>query len=145
MASDNTVTLVGNITDDPELRFTPSGAAVANFTVAVNRRVRNGDRWEDKLDGFFRCNVWADQAENAAESLQKGTRVLVTGRLQTRSWENSEGQKRSVTEVEVDNVGPSLQWATAQITKTSRSESVPSFAGSGAPSGNGAADEEPPF
>ncbi len=122
MASDNTVTLVGNITDDPELRFTPSGAAVANFTVAVNRRIRNQDgTWDDRLDGFFRCNCWRDMAENVAESLQKGARVMVVGRLQQRTWEDSEGNKRSAFEVQVDEVGPSLRWATATVTKSQRS------------------------
>lgn len=122
MASDNTVTLVGNITDDPELRFTPSGAAVANFTVAVNRRFKNqaGD-WEDRLDGFFKCNCWRDMAENAAESLKKGTRVVVVGRLQQRSWDDAEGNKRSAFEVQVDEVGPSLRWATASVQKSQRS------------------------
>jgi single-strand DNA-binding protein len=122
MASDNTVTLVGNITDDPELRFTPAGAAVANFTVAVNRRWRNPDgQWEDKLDGFFRCNCWRDMAENVAESLQKGSRVVVVGRLQQRTWDDAEGNKRSAFEVQVDEIGPSLRWATASITKSQRS------------------------
>ncbi len=122
MASDNVVTLVGNITDDPELRFTPSGAPVANFTVAVNRRSRNQDgTWNDKLDGFFRCNCWRDMAENVAESLQKGTRVVVVGRLQQRSWEDQDGNKRSAFEVQVDEVGPSLRWSTAKIEKTQRS------------------------
>lgn len=122
MASDNTVTLVGNITDDPELRFTPSGAAVANFTVAVNRRFRNPEgQWEDKLDGFFRCNCWRDMAENVAESLQKGSRVVVVGRLQQRTWDDAEGNKRSAFEVQVDEVGPSLRWATASVTKSQRS------------------------
>lgn len=120
--ADNTVTLVGNITDDPELRFTPTGRPVANFTVAVNRRQRTQDgQWEDKLDGFFRCNAWADMAENVAESLTKGTRILVTGRLQQRSWEDPEGNKRSAIEIQVDEVGPSLRWATANVTRTSRS------------------------
>lgn len=122
MASDNTVTLVGNITDDPELRFTPSGRPVANFTVAVNRRFKNNDgSWEDKLDGFFRCNCWADMAENVAESLQKGTRVVVTGRLQQRSWEDGDGNRRSAFEIQVDEVGPSLRWATASVQKSQRS------------------------
>jgi single-strand DNA-binding protein len=122
MASDNTVTLVGNITDDPELRFTPSGAAVANFTVAVNRRYKNqaGD-WEDKLDGFFRCNCWREMAENVAESFRKGTRVMVVGRLQQRSWDDQEGNRRSAFEVQVDEVGPSLRWATATVQKSQRS------------------------
>ena len=120
--ADNTVTLVGNITDDPELRFTPGGAAVANFTVAVNQRRPNQDGgWDDKLDGFFRCNAWRDLAENVAESLQKGTRVMVVGRLQQRSWEDQEGNRRSVVEVLVDEVGPSLRWATASVQKSSRS------------------------
>src|SRR5918999_4169612 len=121
MASDNTVTLVGNITDDPELRFTPSGSAVANFTVAVNRRIRQGDRWEDKLDGFFNCSCWRDLAENAAESLRKGSRVVVVGRLQQRSWEDREGNRRSAVEVQVDEVAPSLRWATAAVQKSQRS------------------------
>src|SRR5918998_1631512 len=100
MASDNTVTLVGNITDDPELRFTPAGAAVANFTIAVNRRQRTqSGQWEDKLDGFFRCNCWREMAENVAETLQKGTRVVLTGRLQQRSWEDQDGNKRSQFEI----------------------------------------------
>jgi single-strand DNA-binding protein len=119
--ADNTVTLVGNVTDDPELRFTPSGAAVANFTVAVNRRYKNADgQWEDKLDGFFRCNCWRDMAEHVAESLTKGTRILVTGRLQQRSWEDQDGGKRSAFEIQVDEVGPSLRWATATVQKTER-------------------------
>ncbi len=122
MASENVVTLVGNITDDPELRFTPGGAAVANFTVAVNRRQpgQNGG-WEDKLDGFFRCNCWREMAENVAETLQKGTRVVLVGRLQQRSWEDGEGNRRSTIEVQVDEIGPSLRWATAQVQKSSRS------------------------
>ncbi len=120
--ADNTVTLVGNITDDPELRFTPSGTAVANFTVAVNRRFKgqNG-QWEDKLEGFFRCNCWREMAENVAESLQKGTRVVVTGRLQQRSWEDQDGVKRRDFEIQVDELGPSLRWATATVQKSQRS------------------------
>lgn len=138
MASDNTVTLVGNITDDPELRFTPSGAAVANFTVAVNRRIRNQDgTWDDRLDGFFRCNCWRDMAENVAESLQKGARVMVVGRLQQRTWEDSEGNKRSAFEVQVDEVGPSLRWATATVTKSQRSGGSGGSGGSSGGSGGG--------
>src|ERR671914_2683598 len=121
MASENTVTLVGNITDDPELRFTPSGLPVANFTVAVNRRVPKDGGWEDKLEGFFRCSCWRDMAENVAESLTKGSRVMVVGRLQQRSWEDQDGNKRSVVEVLVDEVGPSLRWATASVQKSTRS------------------------
>ena len=134
--ADNTVTLVGNVTEDPELRFTPSGQAVANFTVAVNRRYKQNDKWEDKLDGFFRCSCWRDLAENAAESLRKGTRVVVVGRLQQRSWEDAEGNKRSAVEIQVDEVAPSLRWATASIQKTQRSGAAPApqaDAGGGAP------------
>ena len=139
--ADNTVTLVGNITDDPELRFTPSGRPVANFTVAVNKRWKNNDgQWEDKLDGFFRCNVWADQAENAAESLQKGTRVLVTGRLQQRQWEDNDGNKRSAFEIQVDEVGPSLRWSTAQVQKSQRSGG----GGGGSQGGGGGQDWSAP-
>jgi single-strand DNA-binding protein len=130
MASDNTVSLVGNITDDPELRFTPSGSAVANFTVAVNRRFQKDGQWEDRLDGFFRCNCWRDMAENVAESLQKGMRVVVVGRLQQRSWDDNDGNRRSVFEIQVDEVGPSLRWATAQIQKSRRS-SAPGAPGGG--------------
>ncbi|MGH2697574.1 MAG: single-stranded DNA-binding protein [Actinomycetota bacterium] len=136
MATDNVVTLVGNITDEPELRFTPGGAAVANFTVAVNRRFRNQDgSWDDRLDGFFRCSCWRDMAENVSESLHKGSRVIVTGRLQQRSWDDNDGNKRSTIEVQVDEVGPSLRWATAQITKARR-DKASQGAGQG-PSGGG--------
>ncbi|MEA2506783.1 MAG: single-strand DNA-binding protein [Actinomycetota bacterium] len=139
--ADNTVTLVGNVTDDPELRFTPSGAAVANFTVAVNRRYKNADgQWEDKLDGFFRCNCWRDMAEHVAESLTKGTRIVVTGRLQQRSWEDQDGGKRSAFEIQVDEVGPSLRWATATVQKTERS-SAPR---QGAPASGGSSDWSAP-
>jgi single-strand DNA-binding protein len=141
MASDNTVTLVGNITDDPELRFTPSGSAVANFTVAVNRRYKNPDgQWEDKLDGFFRCSCWRDMAENISESLKKGMRVMVVGRLQQRSWEDGDGNKRSSFEIAVDEVGPSLRWASAQVQKSNRSSGGGNFGGggdSGSTSGGG--------
>lgn len=128
---DNSVTLVGNVTDDPELRFTPSGQAVANFTVAVNRRYKSGDKWEDKLDGFFRCSCWRDMAENAAESLRKGTRVVVVGRLQQRSWEDQEGNRRSQVEVQVDEVAPSLRWATATVQKSQRTSAQSSSGGGG--------------
>ncbi len=136
MASDNCITLVGNITDDPELRFTPSGSAVANFTIAVNRRWKNSaGEWEDKLDGFFKCNCWRDMAENVAESLQKGARVMVVGRLQQRSWDDQEGNKRSAFEIQVDEVGPSLRWATASVQKSQRSSG-----GGQAASGGGGGD-----
>lgn len=150
MANSNQVVLVGNLTDDPELRYTPSGTPVASFTVAINRRFRDQatGEWKDGDTSFFRCNVWRQQAENAAESLSKGTRAIVAGRLKTRSWETPDGQKRTVTEIEVDSVGPSLEWATAQVTKSSRSESVPAWSGGGSSdngSDNGTTDEEPPF
>ena len=134
--ADNSVTLVGNITDDPELRFTPSGRPVANFTVAVNRRWKDPQgEWQDKLDGFFRCNCWADMAENVAESLKKGTRVVLTGRLQQRTWETPEGDKRSAMEVQVEEIGPSLKWSTATVTKSQRSGGFqqPSGGGAGGP------------
>jgi single-strand DNA-binding protein len=122
MATDNVITLVGNLTDDPELRFTPSGVAVASVRMAVNRRTRNQqtNEWEDRLDGYFTVNVWRDHAENVAESLSRGTRVLVTGRLTSRSYQDKEGQTRWVTEIEADEICPSLRWATAQVTKVNR-------------------------
>lgn len=113
----NHVTIVGNVTDAPEIKYTPSGAAVANFTVAVNRRTKNGDQWEDKLEGFFRCTVWREQAEHVAE-IEKGTRVIVTGALQQRSWETNDGQKRSVVGINVEEVGVSLRWASVEVKKS---------------------------
>ena len=131
MASDNQITVVGNLTDDPELRYTANGAAVANFTVAHSTRIRDAQgNWSDGDTSFFRVNVWRALAENAAESLTRGTRVVVTGRLKQRSWENQEGEKRSAIEIEADDVGPSLKWATAKLEKTSRSN-----AGGGSGSG----------
>ena len=117
----NTVELVGNLTRAPELRFTPSGAAVANFGLAVNRRWRNqqSNEWEEQTS-FFDVVCWRDLAENVAESLDRGTRVLVVGRLEQRSWENQDGEKRSKVEVVADEVGPSLRWATASISKNER-------------------------
>ncbi len=148
MAQGNQVTLVGNLTDDPELRYTPNGTPVASFTVAINRRTRDeSGQWRDGETSFFRCNVWRQQAENAAESLSKGARAVVVGRLRQRSWETPEGQKRSVTEVEVESVGPSLEWATAKISKTARSDGdAPAFAAAAPATSNGSPiDEEPPF
>jgi single-strand DNA-binding protein len=127
MASDNQITIVGNLTDDPELRYTANGAAVANFTVAHSTRIKDAaGNWSDGETSFFRVNVWRALAENAAESLTRGTRVVVTGRLKQRSWENQEGEKRSMIEIEADDVGPSLKWATASVQKTSRSSSASS-------------------
>ncbi|OBI99878.1 single-stranded DNA-binding protein [Mycobacterium sp. 1482292.6] len=123
MAGDTTITVVGNLTADPELRFTPSGAAVANFTVASTPRIydRQSGEWKDGEALFLRCNIWREAAENVAESLTRGARVIVTGRLKQRSFETREGEKRTVVEVEVDEIGPSLRYATAKVNKASRS------------------------
>jgi single-strand DNA-binding protein len=123
MAGETPITVVGNLTGDPELRFTPSGAAVANFTVASTPRQfdRQTNEWKDQETLFLNCSVWRQAAENAAESLQRGMRVIVTGRLKARSYETREGEKRTVFEIDVDEVGPSLKYATAKVTKTTRS------------------------
>jgi single-strand DNA-binding protein len=122
MAGDTVITIIGNITGDPELRFTPSGAAVANFTVASTPRQfdRTSNEWKDGETLFMRCSVWRDAAENVAESLQRGTRVLVQGRLKSRSYETKEGEKRTVIELDVEEVGPSLKYATAKVNRTQR-------------------------
>jgi single-strand DNA-binding protein len=122
MANDNSVTLTGNITRDPELRFTPSGQAVATFGLAVNRRWQNRqtNEWEEQVS-FFDVKCWAQMAENVSESLGRGTRVVVSGRLEQRSWETDNGDKRSKVEVVADEIAPSLRWATAQVTKNERS------------------------
>ena len=121
-AGDTVITIVGNLTQDPELRFTPSGAAVANFTVASTPRQfdRQTNEWKDGETLFMRCSVWREAAENVAESLGRGTRVVVTGRLVSRSFETKEGEKRTVMEMQVDEVGPSLRYATAKVNKTQR-------------------------
>ncbi len=123
MAGDTNITVVGNLTADPELRFTPSGAAVANFTVASTPRIydRQSGEWKDGEALFLRCNIWREAAENVAESLTRGARVIVSGRLKQRSFETREGEKRTVVEVEVDEIGPSLRYATAKVNKASRS------------------------
>ena len=120
--ADNTVTVVGNVTRDPELRFTNSGQATASFGLAVNRRWQNRQtqEWEEATS-FFNVVAWREQAENAAESLTKGMRVVVTGRLEQRSWETDNGDKRSVVEISADEIAPSLRWATAQVTRNERS------------------------
>jgi len=122
MAGDTVITIIGNLTADPELRFTPSGAAVANFTVASTPRQfdRTSNEWKDGETLFMRCSVWRDAAENVAESLQRGARVLVSGRLKSRSYETKEGEKRTVIEMDVDEVGPSLRYATAKVNRTQR-------------------------
>jgi len=119
---DINLTIVGNITNDPELRFTPSGAAVASFTVASNSRYldKTTNEWKDGEPVFMRCSVWRQYAENVAESLTRGTRVIVTGRLKQRSYDNRDGQKVTVMEMEVDDVGPALRTATAKVTKVAR-------------------------
>ncbi|MPZ64226.1 MAG: single-stranded DNA-binding protein [Pseudonocardiaceae bacterium] len=170
MAGDTVITVVGNLTADPELRFTPSGAAVANFTVASTPRMfdRQSGEWKDGEALFLRCNIWRQAAENAAESLTRGMRVVVQGRLRQRSFETREGEKRTVVEMEVDEVGPSLRYATAKVNKVTRgqggssggygasggssggsddpwSSAPPAGQPAGAGSGAGGDDDEPPF
>ena len=167
-AGDTVITIVGNLVDDPQLRFTPSGAAVANFRVASTPRFldKATNEWKDGESLFLTCNVWRQAAENVAESLQRGMRVMVQGRLKQRSYETKEGEKRTVYEVEVDEVGPSLKNATAKVIKTQRGggggfggpqddpwASGPAASGGGASSGwgsagsggSGGASDEPPF
>lgn len=119
----STTTIIGNATRDPELRFTPNGAAVANFGVAVNRRWRNqqANEWEEQTS-FFDVVCWRDLAENVTETVTKGTRVVVTGRLEQRSWETDDGERRSKVEIVADDVAPSLRWATARVTRNERKE-----------------------
>ncbi|MET9258377.1 single-stranded DNA-binding protein [Amycolatopsis sp. NPDC004079] len=149
MAGETVITVVGNLTSDPELRFTPSGAAVANFTVASTPRTldRQSGEWKDGEALFLRCSIWRQAAENVAESLTRGARVLVTGRLVQRSFETKEGEKRTVVELQVDEIGPSLRYATAKVTKVSRNSGETSGEAWGAapvPAGIGAGGE-PPF
>ena len=166
MAGETVITVVGNLTADPELRFTASGAAVANFTVASTPRTldRQSGEWKDGEALFLRCNIWRQAAENTAETLTRGMRVVVQGRLRQRSFETREGEKRTVVEMEVDEVGPSLRYATAKVNKVSRQGGASGSggygssgsssddpwgsappAGSGAPASSGGSDEEPPF
>src|SRR5699024_2134204 len=173
MAGDTIITIVGNLTDDPELRFTPSCAAVAIFTIASTPRFfdRQTNEWKDGEALFLWCSIWRQAAENAAESLQRGMRVVAQGRLKQRSFETREGEKRTVVEMDVDEIGPSLRYATAKVTKVSRSgggfggggsapqggndpwasspprqSGQPAAAGGGDPwAGGGADSEEPPF
>ncbi|WP_028653758.1 single-stranded DNA-binding protein [Nocardioides halotolerans] len=137
MAGETIITVVGNLTDDPELRFTPSGAAVANFTVASTPRNfdKNTNEWVDGEAMFLRCSIWRQAAENVAESLQRGMRVVVQGRLKARSYEDREGQKRTVFEIEVDEVGPSLKFATAKVNRTSRQGGGGGYSGGGGQGG----------
>jgi single-strand DNA-binding protein len=172
MAGEVTITVVGNLTDDPELRFTSGGAAVARFRIASTPRTfdRQANEWKDGEALFLQCHVWRQAAENVAESLHRGARVIVTGRLRQRTYETKEGEKRTVFELEVDEVGPSLRYATAKVQKMARSgggggfgsgggngggsgggfddpwaSAVPAGGGSGSNGSAGSFDEEPPF
>lgn len=155
MSNDTTLTVVGNLTADPELRFTPSGAAVANFTVASTPRQldRQSNEWKDGDTLFMRCSIWREAAENVAESLTKGTRVIVQGRLVQRSYETREGEKRTVVELQVDEIGASLRYATAKVTRSQRTNTpsgpaYPNPSGSAAEdpwAGSAPYDSEPPF
>ena len=157
-AGDTQITIAGNLVDDPELRYTPTGQAVANFRVASTPRFldKATNEWKDGDSLFLTCNVWRQAAENVAESLQRGMRVIVTGRLKQRSYETREGEKRTVYEIEVDDVGPSLRNASAKVTKSSRSggsgngqpagrPAEDPWAAAGASTGGAGASDEPPF
>src|SRR6187431_774927 len=140
MAGETIITVVGNLTDDPELRFTPSGAAVANFTVASTPRNfdKQTNEWTDGEAMFLRCSIWRQAAENVAESLQRGMRVVVHGRLKARTYETREGEKRTVFEIDVEEIGPSLKFATAKVNRTSRQGGGGGYSGGGgAPQGGG--------
>jgi single-strand DNA-binding protein len=143
MAGDTIITVVGNLTADPELRFTPSGAAVANFTVASTPRQfdKQSGEWKDGEALFMRCNIWRQAAENVAETLTRGSRVIVSGRLKQRSYETREGEKRTVVELEVEEVGPSLRYATAKMNKVSRGSGGGGFGGGGGGSAGGPSDD----
>jgi len=158
MAGDTVITVIGNLTDDPELRFTPSGAAVAKFRIASTPRTldRQSGEWKDGEPLFLPCSVWRQPAENVAETLKRGMRVIVTGHLRQRSYETKEGEKRTVYELEVDEVGPSLRYATAAVTKATTSGgnnggSRNTNSGSRPPASTAASraqsswDDEPPF
>ena len=138
MANETITTIVGNLTADPELRFTPAGHAVANFTVASTPRTfdRQSGEWRDGDALFMRCTIWRDPAEHIAESLTRGDRVVVQGRLRQRSFETRDGDKRTVVELDVDDIGPSLRYATVKVTKANRA---------GADSPGSGSDEQPPF
>jgi single-strand DNA-binding protein len=138
MAGETVITVVGNLVDDPELRFTPSGAAVANFRIASTPRTldRQTNEWKDGDALFLSCSVWRQAAENVAESLQKGMRVVVQGRLKQRQYETREGEKRTVVELDVDEVGPSLKYATAKVTRTTRQGGGGGYSGGGTSGGD---------
>lgn len=146
MAGETVITVVGNLTDDPELRFTPSGAAVAKFRIASTPRTldRQSGEWKDGEPLFLACNIWRDAAEHVAESLQRGARVIVQGRLRQRSYETREGEKRTVYELEVDEIGPSLRYATAKVQRMSRSGGGGGGGGGfGASNGGGGGNRQP--
>jgi single-strand DNA-binding protein len=146
MAGETVITVVGNLTDDPELRFTPSGAAVAKFRIASTPRTldRQSGEWKDGEPLFLACNIWRDAAEHVAESLQRGARVIVQGRLRQRSYETREGEKRTVYELEVDEIGPSLRYATAKVQRMSRSGGGGAGGGGfGASNGGGGGNRQP--
>lgn len=144
MAGETIITIIGNLTSDPELRFTPQGAAVANFTVASTPRTYRDGEWKDGDALFMRCSVWKQMAENVAESLTRGSRVIVTGRLKQRSYDHKDGHKVTVVELEAEEVGPSLKFAQASVQKASRGDSGGQRSG---PSGygGGAAPERDPW
>lgn len=143
MAGDTTITVIGNLTDDPELRYTPSGAAVAKFRIASTpqRFDKDQQKYVDMEPLFLACNIWRQAAEHVAESLQRGSRVIVTGRLRQRSYETREGEKRTVMELEVDEIGPSLRYATAKVQKMSRSGGSGGAGGSSSNGVGGFADD----
>jgi len=146
-AGDTQITIIGNLVDDPELRYTPTGQAVAKFRVASTPRFRDNQsgEWKDGDSLFLTCNVWRQAAENVAESLQRGMRVIVSGRLRQRTYETKEGEKRTVYEVEVDDVGPSLRNASAKVNRANRSggQGGSGYGGQGSSGGNRAADADP--
>lgn len=139
MAGETVITVIGNLTGDPELRFTPSGSAVANFTIASTPRTfdRQSNEWKDGDTLFLRASVWKEAAENVAETLTKGMRVIAQGRLKSRSYETKEGEKRNVTELEIDEIGPSLRYASAKVTRTQRNGNGGGFGGQSAPPAGG--------
>ena len=145
MAGETVITVVGNLVDDPELRFTPSGAAVANFRIASTPRTfdRQTNEWKDGDALFLSCSVWRQAAENVAESLQRGMRVVVQGRLKSRQYETREGEKRTVFEIDVEEVGPSLKYATAKVTRTTRSGGGGGGFSGGGQGGSGGGDNDP--
>ncbi len=141
--STNNVTVIGNLVEDPELRFTPSGVPMARLRVAVNRRWRDqGGEWKEETS-YFGGTVWREQAESVAESLQKGARVIITGSLEQRSWETQDGDRRSIVELRIDEIGPSLRWATASVTKSTRGGGG-DFGGGSVPPGPVARDDYGP-